>query len=224
MENSKAALLHQPEELARKTDGIRPSIEHSSFQWQTWDMSTSDEWNQTAAELWEMKPADVLIKQVDVQQNPSSRRSALSSHPPTKPSQEYIEPNLLRKDGYRRENDGAYLSPPSHKGPNVLLAGGFLNAWQKIGPDSKGKNLSVALCRKFIDKWVLVHKARWGSSAHMDVAFATWITCLTGKTNFRLRNPTVENPTTWEIFDVTDDHGGFCQAWARVDLESGGIL
>ena len=63
-----------------------------------------------------------------------------------------------------------------------------------------------------------------GSTAHVDIAVATWASCLVGKKTFWLRNPSMKDDFVWSKFDVDSDHRLFFQPWARIDLYPGSIL
>ena len=114
-----------------------------------------------------------------------------------------------------------------HKGPKILEHGARLQDWQFANPTdenisrSKWSTLSGA---KQMDRWLLVSEEKSGSFAHLDVALATWVSCLAGKKTFWLRNPTVMDQAVWERFDIDDDHRLFQEPWARVDLNPGYTL
>lgn len=116
---------------------------------------------------------------------------------------------------------------PGHKGPKCLEHGAKLRDWQFT--NSADTNISrpqwsAPSGAKRIDRWLLVSEERSGSTAHVDVALATWVSCLVGKKTFWLRNPTVIDQAVWEMFDVDHDHRLFEEPWARIDLYPGYTL
>ena len=58
---------------------------------------------------------------------------------------------------------------------------------------------------KAIDRWLLVSENLSGSTSHVDVGFATWVSCLAGKKTFWVRNPSTEDQQVWKDFDIDDD-------------------
>lgn len=113
------------------------------------------------------------------------------------------------------------------KGPKALEHGGSLCQWQTKDFFSTDKNqteTSALPGSKKVDKWLLISEQTSGSTAHVDVGFATWIGCLAGKKTFWLRNPSVRDSRVWKDFDVNDDHRRFEEPWARVDLYPGSVL
>ncbi|MCJ1349757.1 hypothetical protein MMC31_007998, partial [Peltigera leucophlebia] len=60
-----------------------------------------------------------------------------------------------------------------------------------------------------VDQRLLVSEIHSGSTAHVDVGFATWVSCLAGKKTFWVRTPLVEDQQIWKDFDIDNDHRFF---------------
>lgn len=75
-----------------------------------------------------------------------------------------------------------------------------------------------------VDQWLLVSEKYSRSTAHIDVAYSTWVSCLIGKKTFWVHNPLFEDQQVWKEFDLKDDHWFFEEPWARIDLYPGSIL
>lgn len=113
------------------------------------------------------------------------------------------------------------------KDPISLQQGGKLLHWQMTDLEDCRKNCySYTLMdgSKAVDEWLLISEKYSGSTTHVDVAYATWISCLIGKKNFWVWNLLFEDQKIWKEFDVTDDHRFFEDPWARIDLYPGSIL
>jgi hypothetical protein len=114
-----------------------------------------------------------------------------------------------------------------HKGPKCLEHGAKLRDWQFSNPTDANMSRSQWSAlpgAKQIDRWLLVSEEKSGSVAHIDVALATWLSCLAGKKSLWLRNPTVVDQAIWEEFEIGDDHRVFQEPWARIDLNPGYTL
>ena len=114
-----------------------------------------------------------------------------------------------------------------HKGPKCLEHGAKLRDWQFANPTDANMSRSQWSAlpgAKQVDRWLLVSEEKSGSTAHVDVGLATWVSCLAGKKTFWLRNPTVMDEAVWEGFNINDDHRVFQEPWARVDLDPGYTL
>lgn len=113
------------------------------------------------------------------------------------------------------------------KGPKPLENGANLQNWQLFNPDNTVKNLSAfepVQGAKLLDEWLLVSEKNSGSTAHVDVGYATWVSCLAGKKTFWVRNPSIDDLPVWLSFDIGDDHRAFVEPWARIDLYPGSTL
>lgn len=113
------------------------------------------------------------------------------------------------------------------KDPISLQQGGKRLHWQMTDREDCRKNCySYTLMdgSKAVDEWLLISEKYSGSTTHVDVAYATWISCLIGKKNFWVWNLLFEDQKIWKEFDVTDDHRFFEDPWARIDLYPGSIL
>lgn len=82
------------------------------------------------------------------------------------------------------------------KGPRSLQNGGKLLHWQMTNPeDHRRKRYGYTPIEgaKAVDQWLLVSEKHSGSTAHVDVGFAAWVSCLAGKKTFWVRNPLFED-------------------------------
>lgn len=107
------------------------------------------------------------------------------------------------------------------KGPKPLENGANLQNWQLHKPDNTAKSLSAfepIQGAKLLDEWLLVSEKNSGWTAHVDVGYATWVSCLAGKKTFWVRNPSIDDLPVWLNFDIGDDHRAFVEPWARIDL------
>lgn len=86
------------------------------------------------------------------------------------------------------------------------------------------QNIDPVLGGKFLDQWLLISGKNSGSTAHVDIAVATWVSGLVGKKSFWLGNPSMDDDCVWSEFDVDCDHRLFFAPWARIDLYPGSIL
>jgi len=94
-----------------------------------------------------------------------------------------------------------------------------------INMDMSRAKLSILPGAKRADRWLLLTEKHAGSTGHWDVAFATWLSCLTGKKSIWVRtNLTATDQIVWGNFDVGDDHRRFEEPWARIDLYPGYTL
>jgi hypothetical protein len=114
---------------------------------------------------------------------------------------------------------------PGPKGPKCLAGGGRIRDWQFTNPnemDMSRPKWSTFPGAKKVDQWLLVTESQAGSTGHLDVCYATWISCLVGKKSFWVRNnPTAMDQVVWDNFDIADDHRRFEEPWARIDLYPG---
>lgn len=113
------------------------------------------------------------------------------------------------------------------KGPKLLENGASLLRWQTRNPeitDFVRQTINPILGGRYLDQWLLISEKNSASTAHVDIAVATWVSCLVGKKTFWLRNPSMEDDSVWSEFDVDSDHRLFFQPWAQIDLYSGSIL
>lgn len=81
---------------------------------------------------------------------------------------------------------------PGFKGPKPLQNGGSLLKWQLRNPETTNlvrQNIDPILGSKFLDQWLLISEKNSASTAHVDVALATWVSCLVGKTNLLASEP-----------------------------------
>lgn len=65
-----------------------------------------------------------------------------------------------------------------------------------------------------MDEWILISEKNSGSTAHVDIDMATWVSCLVGKKTFWLSDPSLDNDVIWSEFDVDLDHRLFSHPWA----------
>lgn len=82
------------------------------------------------------------------------------------------------------------------KGPISLQQGGKLLHWQMIDPEDHRKiraGYSSMDRSKAVDEWLLDSEKHSGSTAHVDIAYATWISCLAGKQACWVPNPLFED-------------------------------
>lgn len=113
------------------------------------------------------------------------------------------------------------------KGPKPLEFGACLLNWQVANPKPINMN-----CRAYapvqgaqvLDEWLLVSEKNSGSTAHVDIGVATWVSCLVGKKTFWIRNPSPVDQLVWSHFNIDDDHRLFSEPWARIDLYPGSVL
>ena len=74
------------------------------------------------------------------------------------------------------------------KAPKPLKYGANLQDWQLFNSDDNTiKNLSAFAPiqgAKLLDEWLLISEKISGSTAHVDVGYATWVSCLAGKKDF----------------------------------------
>ena len=98
------------------------------------------------------------------------------------------------------------------KGPISLQQGGKILHWQMIEPEDRRKNrygYTLMDGSKTVDEWSLASEKHSGSTAHINIGYATWISYLAGKKTFWDRNPLFDNQQIWKAFDVDDDHWVF---------------
>lgn len=113
------------------------------------------------------------------------------------------------------------------KGPKPLEFGASLRNWKLFDPNDTGKHLRLYAPlqgARFLDEWLLVSEKNSGSTAHVDVEYATWVSCLAGKKTYWVRNPSIDDLPVWLNFDIGDDHRAFVEPWARIDLYPGSTL
>lgn len=116
---------------------------------------------------------------------------------------------------------------PGNKGPPILSNGGRLLDWQFTNPSSVSMDrpkFEPLEGSKQIHKWLLVSEAKSSSTAHVDVGYATWVSCLAGKKTFWVRNPSMIDHRQWMDLDINDDHSFFNEPWGRIDLLPGSTL
>lgn len=116
---------------------------------------------------------------------------------------------------------------PGHKGPKPLEHGANLRTWQLTNPSPTSMNRSQFAPlpgAKQVDRWLLISEQNSGSTAHVDIGFATWVSCLAGKKTFWLRNPSIRDQKVWDDYDIGDDHRLFSEPWGRIDLYPGSVL
>jgi hypothetical protein len=114
-----------------------------------------------------------------------------------------------------------------HKGPECLKNGAKLRDWQFTQPKLPNAGMerpqwSVTKGAKKLDQWLLLSEKDSVSTAHVDVGFATYISCMAGKKTIWLRNhPTAMDKEVWDRLDIDDNHRIFEEPWARLDLRPG---
>lgn len=116
---------------------------------------------------------------------------------------------------------------PGFKGPRVLEDGGSLRKWQlnNSGGFTANRSFYAPLPgSKSLGQWLLISEKNSASTAHVDIAVTTWVTCLAGKKTFWIRNPSGIDQTVWEYQDVDIDHRFYSEPWARIDLYPGTTL
>lgn len=115
------------------------------------------------------------------------------------------------------------------KGPKLLEYGASLRKWQLANPSNTSislKDSAYAPVRgsECINQWLLISEKHSASTAHVDVAVATWVSCLVGMKTFWIRNPSIDDQLVWENFNIDDDHRLFSEPWARIDVYPGSTL
>lgn len=105
-------------------------------------------------------------------------------------------------------------------GPISLQQRGKLLHWQMTDPEDHRKNRYGYIPvdgSKAVDEWLLVSKNHSGSTAHVDVGYATGSLIVPAKKTVWVQNPLFEDQQTWKDFDVDDDYRFFEEPWARTD-------
>lgn len=77
---------------------------------------------------------------------------------------------------------------------------------------------------KQVHKWLLISEKKSGSTAHVDVGYATWLSCMAGKKTIWIRNPDRADLQQWSDLDVEDDYKFCDEPWGRIDLLPGSTL
>lgn len=70
----------------------------------------------------------------------------------------------------------------------------------------------------------MISEKHSASIAHIDIGVANWVSCLTGKKTFWIRNPSIKDRRIWEEQDIEVDHRFYSEPWARIDLYPGTTL
>lgn len=113
------------------------------------------------------------------------------------------------------------------KGPKVLQYGANLRDWQYLNPQTSTVDRDIYAPlpnHKSLDRWLLISEKHSASIAHIDIGVATWVSCLTGKKTFWIRNPSIKDRRIWEEQDIEVDHRFYSEPWARIDLYPGTTL